>query len=119
MTQGRIEHYPEFWRHYLREHARPATRGWHYLGSSLGLLCLLAAAILRQPWLLVAAVLFGYGPAWLGHFAYERNRPATFQYPLWSLYSDFRMLAAWLSGSLPRELDEAGIRAHKKGAGTP
>jgi hypothetical protein len=112
MSEARIATYPQFWHYYLREHAKPATRAWHYLGTSLTILCLLGALGLRQPWLLAAAVVLGYGPAWLGHFASEKNRPATFRYPLWSLYSDFRMFAVWASGRLPRELDAAGVGRH-------
>jgi hypothetical protein len=113
-TDARIASYAEFWRYYLREHAKPATRAWHYLGTSLTLLCFVATAALRQPWLLIAAVILGYAPAWLGHFTSEHNRPATFRYPLWSLISDFRMFAAWLGGRLPRELERAGIGRQQK-----
>jgi len=105
----RIATYPEFWRYYLREHAKPATRAWHYLGTSCTILCFLAALLLGQPWFLVGSVILGYGSAWIGHFASEHNYPATFRYPLWSLLSDFRMFGSWLSGSLPRELAAAGV----------
>ena len=113
MTEGRIESYREFWPYYLREHGRPATRAWHYLGTSLTLLSVIAAAILGQPSLLLAAVILGYAPAWIGHFTSEHNKPATFRYPLWSLYSDFRMFATWLSGRMPRELERAGVGTQK------
>ncbi len=109
MDENRIATYPEFWRYYLREHAKPATRAWHYLGTSLTILCLIAAAALRQPWLLLASIILGYAPAWIGHFTSEHNRPATFRYPLWSLVSDFRMFGVWLAGGLGRELGAAGI----------
>jgi hypothetical protein len=109
VNEARIATYPQFWHFYLREHAKPATRAWHYFGTGLTILCLIGAIALRQPWLLAAAVVLGYGPAWLGHFASEKNRPATFRYPLWSLCSDFRMFAAWVSGRLPRELKAAGV----------
>lgn len=116
MTKARIESYHEFWLYYLREHAKPTTRAWHYLGTSLTLLSIIAAAILSQPWLLLAAVLLGYAPAWIGHFTSEHNKPATFRYPLWSLASDFRMFATWLAGRLPRELERAGVGAQRAGA---
>jgi hypothetical protein len=115
MAETRIGTYREFWPFYLREHARPATRAWHYLGTALTLLCLLAAAALRQPWLLPAAVILGYAAAWIGHVTSEGNRPATFRYPLWSLYSDFRMFAAFLAGKLGAELERAGIENRKAG----
>jgi hypothetical protein len=120
VPQIRIATYNEFWHYYLREHAKPATRAWHYIGTSLTLLCLVAAILSRQPWFLLAAVILGYAPAWIGHFTSEYNRPATFRYPLWSLLSDFRMFASWLSGNLARELAAAGVSppAPKQRAGT-
>ena len=109
MESTRIATYPEFWHYYLREHAKPATRAWHYLGTSCAILGLAAAIALRQPWLLLASVVLGYAPAWIGHFTCECNQPATFRYPLWSLVSDFRMFGVWISGRLARELAAAGI----------
>jgi hypothetical protein len=109
LKQPRLASYDEFWRFYLREHARPATRGLHYVGTSLTVLCLLAAIVTANPWFLLAMIVLGYAPAWLGHFTVERNRPATFRYPVWSLISDFRLYAVWISGRLPRELEMAGI----------
>ena len=107
----RIVSYAEFWPYYLREHSRPSTRAVHYLGTSLVLLCGIAVMVTGALWLVGLMVVVGYAPAWFGHAALQKNRPATFRYPLWSLISDFRMYGAWITGRLDSELKKAGIDA--------
>jgi hypothetical protein len=99
--------YATFWLDYLRAHDRAGTRALHYVGTSAALLLALAAPLSGRWWLLGAAVMAGYAFAWLGHFVVERNRPATFGHPVWSLFSDFRMLALWASGRLAPHLNRA------------
>ena len=99
--------FSEFWPFYLREHSRSRTRALHYAGTSLVVLIAIGAAISgRWLWLLTIPVA-GYGFAWLAHFAVEKNRPATFTYPLWSLAADFKMWWPWLTGRLEPELKRA------------
>ena len=107
-TDARIRAYREFWPYYLREHSRPGTRNLHFFGTGLALLLLLAFVATGNWWYLPAAVVSGYFFAWIGHFAVERNRPATFRYPFWSLASDRRMFFLWLAGRLEPELKRAG-----------
>ena len=108
MTE-RIATYAEFWPHYLREHANPTTRLVHTAGTVAGVLILLWGVVFGPLWLALVALVVGYGAAWGSHMLVERNRPATFRYPLWSLGSDLRM--AWLlqTGRLGPELKRAGV----------
>lgn len=105
----RYASFGEFWPFYLREHSRPATRALHYIGTTLVVALALFAAVSGRWWWLLAMPVAGYFFAWLAHFTIEKNRPATFTYPLWSLAADFRMWWLWLTRRLGRELDRAGV----------
>lgn len=94
-----------FWPFYLEEHRHPVNRGLHAAGSILALAWLGAAIALRQPWFLLAALVNGYLFAWVGHLAFERNRPATFRYPVKSFLCDWRLLWWTLTGRLRRSLE--------------
>ena len=107
----RYTSFAEFWPFYLRQHSRPPTRALHYAGTSL-VVALAVFALLTGRWLVFLLLpVAGYLFAWIGHFAVEKNRPATFTYPAWSLAADFRMWWLWLTRRLGPELERAGIAA--------
>ncbi|RMF62496.1 MAG: DUF962 domain-containing protein [Calditrichaeota bacterium] len=91
----------EFYAFYLSEHSNPTCRRLHFLGSALVLLTL-GYAVATASWLLLLALpVVGYGFAWVGHFFFEKNRPATFSYPLYSLMGDWVMFKDILTGKIP------------------
>ena len=106
---GSITDYRSFWPVYLAAHRHPATRALHMLGTALASLLLIAGLVLGNGWMLLAAPIAGYAFAWLSHALIERNRPATFEHPLSSFVSDFRMLFLWLGGRLEGELRRQGL----------
>lgn len=88
----------------MSEHSHPLNRLLHFVGSSLGLLCVLAAFITSNLWLILLSLVLGYGCAWIGHFFIEHNKPATFTYPLWSFMGDWKMWALTLTGRMNEEV---------------
>ena len=103
MTAQTAEHFrsfAEFYPYYLAEHSNPVCRRLHYVGSLL-VLALLGYVLASQAWLwLLALPVVGYGFAWIGHFGFEKNRPATFQYPFYSFLGDWVMLKDALTGRI-------------------
>jgi hypothetical protein len=97
---NRIQTYSEFWPFYLGEHKNVLNRRLHFIGSSLGIALLISAIILKSGWLVLGAFVVGYAFAWVGHFFIEKNRPATFKYPLWSFISDWRLWYLMLTNRL-------------------
>lgn len=99
----RIRSFAEFWPYYVRQHSRPGTRLLHATGSALAIV-ILALGLAVHPWFFPLAVMAGYSFAWIGHFFIERNKPATFQYPVYSLLADYRMLFLMMAGRMEQEL---------------
>ncbi len=98
--QPRFSDFAKFYPYYLGEHANRRCRQLHFAGTSLVIVLLIAAVLSGRPGLLLALPVVGYGFAWVGHYYFERNRPATFTHPLWSLRGDFLMWWQLLTGRL-------------------
>ena len=98
--------FEQFWPYYVKEHAKPLTRLLHFIGTTIAVPMGLVA--FRHPrraaYLIPAALVAGYGPAWFSHFFIEKNRPATFTYPRWSLMADMKMWALTASGKMDAEV---------------
>jgi hypothetical protein len=83
--------FAEFYPFYLSEHSNLTCRRLHFAGSTLGLLCLGMLIATLNPWWLLAGLLSGYAFAWVGHFFFEKNKPASFKRPLYSFMGDWVM----------------------------
>jgi thiol-disulfide isomerase/thioredoxin len=104
-----MKSFDEFWPFYLGEHANRYNRSLHFFGT-LGAVTLIVTAFITGRWLLVlSAPVWGYGCAWIGHFFIEKNTPATFTYPLWSLRGDIRMFGLMFTGRMTAELQRRGL----------
>jgi hypothetical protein len=96
----RFQSFREFYPYYLAEHSNLTCRRLHYAGTTGVLVLALFAPLAGQSVWLWALPAVGYGPAWAGHFFFERNRPATFKYPFYSLAGDFLMYWQMLTGRI-------------------
>lgn len=105
MPQDRIQSFEEFWPFYVREHSLRATRVMHFVGTSLGMIALVAAIAVQWWWLLLAVPLLGYGLAWISHFGIEKNKPASFHYPLWSFVADLKLWSLMITGRMGAEVE--------------
>ena len=106
----RFANFKTFYPYYLSEHRHPVCRTLHFVGSTLVLVLLAAMIATRQWWFAASLPVAGYGFAWVGHFFFEKNRPATFTYPAWSFMGDWVMYAQLVTGRIgfaPRA-DEVG-----------
>lgn len=111
MDEQRIRRYGDFWPFYVRQHSKLGTRLLHFVGTSGAITLLALAAALSEPWLVLGAVVSGYFFAWVGHFFVERNRPATFTYPFFSLMGDFHMYGLMWLGRMDHQVKRHAIPA--------
>jgi hypothetical protein len=96
--ETRFRSFGGFYHFYLSEHTNPISRRLHFTGTSIALALLVAAVVTRHRWLVGVALLQGYAFAWVGHFFFEHNKPATFRYPGFSLVGDWRLWWDILTG---------------------
>ena len=100
-----ITKYNEFWDFYVQEYSKPLTRLLHAVGTTLGLILLFWLVWIGRWYFFPVFLVVGYGFAWFAHFVVEKNRPASFKYPLWSFISDFKMIWYMITGRMGRELE--------------
>lgn len=98
------QNYNEFWDFYVSEHSLPMTRLLHFAGTSLGI-ALAVFFVARGQWYFFPAFfVVGYAFAWFAHFVIEKNKPASFRFPLWSFISDFKMMWYMVTGRMGHEV---------------
>ncbi|ANH73877.1 hypothetical protein ACS15_1481 [Ralstonia insidiosa] len=93
--------FAEFYPFYLGEHQDRTCRRLHFVGSSVALVCLILLIFTGNLWWLLGAAVSGYAFAWVGHFGFEKNRPATFRHPIYSLMGDWVMYRDIWTGKIP------------------
>jgi hypothetical protein len=101
VTEQKYDTFAEFYPFYLSQHSNSTSRKLHFIGSTLALLSLGTLLLTGNSWWMLAALLSGYGFAWFSHFAFKKNRPATFKQPLYSLTGDWIMYWQMLTGRMP------------------
>src|SRR5882762_4042154 len=112
MSAHRFTSFEEFWHYYVAEHSQSATRTQHAVGTTASVACALTL-IARRKWkLLPLALVPGYGAAWLAHFLIEKNKPATFDYPLWSFIGDYKMIGMMIAGKMDEEVERLSSEAN-------
>ncbi|RQO70263.1 DUF962 domain-containing protein [Pedobacter sp. KBW06] len=99
MTEKKFKTLKEFYPFYLTEHRNLTSRVLHFIGTGLVVLSVFTGILFHEWRFILATPFLGYGFAWVGHFFFEKNKPATFQYPLFSLASDFLLFWDLLTGN--------------------
>jgi len=97
----KYQRFAEFYPFYLSEHRNRTCRRLHFLGASLSLVCLALFLATLNGWWILAGLLCGYGFAWIGHFVFEKNQPASFKQPLYSFMGDWVMYGQIWRGKIP------------------
>ena len=106
-----FDSFDEFWPFYVLEHARPETQAIHAVGTSLGVAAAATALLTGRKWLIPAGLALAYGAAWYSHFRIEKNKPASFKYPVYSFLADFKMVGKIAQGEMSEEVRRARMIA--------
>ena len=107
MNEKRYSSFQSFYPYYLTEHKNKVSRTLHFIGTALVFICLIAGIITGRWVLFIIIPLCGYGFAWFGHYFFEKNKPATFKYPFYSLGSDFVMFFHIITGQIKKKMSDA------------
>lgn len=99
--------FKDFYPYYLTEHKNATSRALHFIGTLLIFVCVIIGIITGKALWFIIIPLCGYGFAWVGHYFFEKNKPATFTYPFYSLGSDFVMFWHTLTFQINRKIKEA------------
>lgn len=99
-ANGKFERFADFYLFYLGEHRNPTCRVLHFIGTTIGLACLIFGILTRTWWLIPLGIVQGYAWAWIGHFGFEKNKPASFKQPLYSFMGDWVMWYQLLTGKI-------------------
>lgn len=108
---ARLATFEAFWPFYIGQHRKHGTRIFHFIGTTVGFLFLARAVATERPILLICGLVASYGFAWMGHFLIEKNNPATFQYPFWSVLGDLKMYGLMWRGKMTAEAARLGSSA--------
>lgn len=106
-TPKKYTTFRDFYPYYLTEHALPINYWLHFFGTLGVITCFVLGLVTSNGWLFIVMPFCGYGFAWAGHYIFEKNRPATFTYPFYSLGSDFVLFYHVLTGQITKKLEEA------------
>ena len=106
-SEKKYKDFKSFYPYYLTEHGDLRNRLLHFFGTLLLLICLVTGIVTGKWFLFVLIPVVGYGFAWAGHFFIEKNKPATFTYPLYSLASDFVMFWHMLTWQINIKMENA------------
>ena len=105
--EKKYKSFKAFYPYYLSEHSSKTNRTLHFCGTALLILVFIFGLINQNYKWFIAIPFLGYGFAWVGHFFIEKNKPATFTYPLYSLGADFVMFWHMISGQINKKLEES------------